>query len=301
MKINIFLTILTAVILGALIAYGGWFEPTANPPEGNVAAPINVGNVGQAKEGGLQLNALGTAPAGLIVSGDATHGLVGIGTANPKNKLDVEGGAVIGSSYSGSVNAPADGLLIQGRTGIGIQTPGAKLHVSESTSLYPLRVDDTNDDDTPFVINSIGNVGIGVLEPSVKLEIQKTLRLNPFIQLGSDGLVLGAFDFFGPDTTGADWPWIVISGIVREANPITDPAGLLRFAVKRQTTIKPVIEIHPEGLRLVPTRDRTDGSCSIEGVVAYAESSSFLCFCREVPPGSGTLLWKRIDSPHTDC
>jgi hypothetical protein len=47
------------------------------------------------------------------------NGDVGIGVTSPKNKLDVEGGAVIGASYSGTNTAPANGLLVQGSVGIG--------------------------------------------------------------------------------------------------------------------------------------------------------------------------------------
>jgi hypothetical protein len=56
-------------------------------------------------------------------------GNVGIGTTTPANKLDVEGGAVIGASYSGTNAAPTNGLLVQGNVGIGTNVPNARLHV----------------------------------------------------------------------------------------------------------------------------------------------------------------------------
>jgi len=63
-----------------------WTEPTTFPPEGNVAAPLNVGNTGQSKSGGLILNT-GNAATGLIVA----YGKVGIGTTTPSYTLDVNG------------------------------------------------------------------------------------------------------------------------------------------------------------------------------------------------------------------
>ncbi|MBO3457954.1 hypothetical protein G7B40_036480 [Aetokthonos hydrillicola Thurmond2011] len=39
---------------------------------------------------------------------------VGIGTSNPQNKLDVKGGAVIGSTYAGTRTADANSLLVEG-------------------------------------------------------------------------------------------------------------------------------------------------------------------------------------------
>lgn len=63
-----------------------WTEPSQTPPGGNVNAPINVGNTGQSKSGGLILNT-GGAAIGLIVD----KGYVGIGTNSPAKKLEVKG------------------------------------------------------------------------------------------------------------------------------------------------------------------------------------------------------------------
>lgn len=49
-----------------------WQEPTQAPPEGNMAAPLNASNVGQAKAGGLILNT-GGAATGLIVDKGETQ------------------------------------------------------------------------------------------------------------------------------------------------------------------------------------------------------------------------------------
>jgi len=73
------------VIIGiTLKLVSAWVEPEQYPPGGNIAAPLNTGNVGQSKQGGLTLN-IGGAQYGLIVK----NGLVGIGTDTPKAVLDV--------------------------------------------------------------------------------------------------------------------------------------------------------------------------------------------------------------------
>jgi hypothetical protein len=63
-----------------------WTEPAVTPPGGNVDTPINVGNIGQIKAGGLILNT-GGATNGLIVQ----SGNVGIGNPSPElwTKLDI--------------------------------------------------------------------------------------------------------------------------------------------------------------------------------------------------------------------
>lgn len=50
------------------------------------------------------------------------NGNVGIGTITPANRLDVEGGAAIGATYSGTSTAPTNGLLVEGKTLIGTTT-----------------------------------------------------------------------------------------------------------------------------------------------------------------------------------
>jgi len=59
---------------------------------------------------------------------------VGIGTASfvPLNRLDVKGNMVVGTNYSGVNTAPANGLLIEGNTGIGTTAPTQKLDVTGS-------------------------------------------------------------------------------------------------------------------------------------------------------------------------
>jgi len=58
-----------------------------------------------------------------LIFGDFITGQVGINTRTPKNKLDVTGNMAIGSSYAGTKTAPANGLIVEGQTLIGISTP----------------------------------------------------------------------------------------------------------------------------------------------------------------------------------
>lgn len=60
---------------------------------------------------------------------------VGIGTNDPKSKLDVNGGITVGNTYSGVNTAPANGAIIEGTVGIGTSNPNTKsaLDVSSTT------------------------------------------------------------------------------------------------------------------------------------------------------------------------
>jgi len=60
------------------------------PPGGNVPAPLNVGPTGQTKDANLVLNLLNVSANGLLVP----FGNVGIGTANPQSRLQVDNGYI---------------------------------------------------------------------------------------------------------------------------------------------------------------------------------------------------------------
>jgi trimeric autotransporter adhesin len=55
--------------------------------------------------------------------------ITGLGTTSPQSRLDVEGNAVIGATYSGTNAAPLNGLLVEGSVGIGAPTPSEKLDI----------------------------------------------------------------------------------------------------------------------------------------------------------------------------
>ena len=98
------------------------------------------------------------------------QGKVGIGTSTPLSKLDVEGGAAIGSSFAGNAVAPPDGAIIQGKVGIGWHDPLSLLDVNGGAVIgyaYAGAVPAPTDG-----LLVVGNVGIGTAFPGSKLAVE---------------------------------------------------------------------------------------------------------------------------------
>jgi uncharacterized protein (TIGR02145 family) len=123
---NLFAWGLVFLLIG-IYAFG-WTTPTEDPPGGNIVLESGATPVGST--GYIQFNDDGNLGADSNLFWNNTDKRLGIGTTAPKNKLDVEGGGVIGATYSGTNTAPSNGLLVQGNVGIGTTSPGTKLEVA---------------------------------------------------------------------------------------------------------------------------------------------------------------------------
>ncbi|HXA01603.1 MAG TPA: hypothetical protein VNW99_06425 [Cytophagaceae bacterium] len=122
-----------------------------------------------------------TLPTGfsLGVKGKSYFGdKVGIGTTAPLNKLDIAGGAVIGSSYAGVNTAPANGLLVQGNVGIGNNFSSTTLPYASFQHWnqwgWPLSMgsfSNTNYSTTGYATTYLGfNAGLNTSTSKVQLE-----------------------------------------------------------------------------------------------------------------------------------
>jgi hypothetical protein len=80
---------------------------------GNAGTLAGTHFIGTTGEQALSLKANNTEGVYILPSGK-----IGMGTQSAQNSLDVEGRAVIGATYSGMNTAPANGLLVEGITGL---------------------------------------------------------------------------------------------------------------------------------------------------------------------------------------
>jgi len=130
---------------------------------------------------------------------------VGIGTSTPQNRLDIEGGVAVGTSYSGSSAAPANGMIVQGNVGVGTTNPVYPLEVkttadnifatgieNESATGHGLSVRvgssgtegafqvyrDEGIASTLIKVQANGNVGIGTSSPGEKLDVNGNVKLG---------------------------------------------------------------------------------------------------------------------------
>lgn len=130
----------------------GWDEPGSSPPSGNVAAPLNTGNITQYKSGALGIG-------GLFETDNETHlailgGNVGIGTASPGQMLELyrdNADSVI------RFHDPGDAWF-----SIGIDRDTLKFHINQGLGVGT---------STGLIIDQSNNVGIGTADPSQKLDV----------------------------------------------------------------------------------------------------------------------------------
>jgi hypothetical protein len=165
--------IILSILLVAAFIYAqqnNWQEPTQNPPQGNVPAPLNVGNQGQAKEGGLILNT-GGAQNGLIVH----SGKVGIGTGDNTIVFTLTVNNDLGVSSGEKLLAVIRRSEIQesGGVAIGYYSNGNNVTggIIRSTNNLPLFIGAPNAGQALTISANTGNVGIGTTTPGQKLDV----------------------------------------------------------------------------------------------------------------------------------
>ena len=121
---------------------------------------------------------------------------VGIGTNDPKSKLDVNGGITVGNSYSGVNTAPANGAIIEGTVGIGTNNPNTRLEVGGGN----IRVSHTGDAKFEFFGSSSdrGFVGWQATNPAGATAGTAAAPRNRFLgPLGGLAAGLGLAALFG--------------------------------------------------------------------------------------------------------
>jgi len=146
-------------------------------------------------------------------------GNVGIGTTTPRNKLDVEGGAVIGATYSGTNTAPTNGLLVEGNVGIGTASPQGALNVDNTGEAKGLGVifdtyHEPTTDATPTTIATISTAtdkayGLTVTIIGIKSDGSDIAHYIRYASYKNDGGTLTEVDETDEHTVEDDANWDV--------------------------------------------------------------------------------------------
>lgn len=191
---------------GVMIAYANWTPPSWTPPPPTTPpncpagspgcdAPINVGTAPQIKQGGLTVAATSLGVGFLVLNGN-----VGIGTASPGAKLDVQGtirtGAAAGVStpielggaspigvgavhysyidFHGDDTYTDYGLrVLRGNTGPDAISQLVHRGTGDFflTALEPAAIKLRTANVDRVIIGASGNVGIGMTNPTTKLDV----------------------------------------------------------------------------------------------------------------------------------
>ena len=177
-KSSYWLSVVTlGIILGLSIQFAkAWTEPTDTPPDGNVEAPINVGDNIQYKAGTLGIGKILHGYSNAIFDGN-----VGIGTTSPAYKLHIVGEAFIAPSSSGRYHFTSSSTSGYTTTFNMDNTALSIGHNSASRALN-LRTGNAN----RLTIAGNGNVGIGTNpNSSHRLYVSGSSRTTENMRVGT--------------------------------------------------------------------------------------------------------------------
>ncbi len=115
------------------------------------------------------------APGIFIKNVDAATNPLAVGIGGfitPGSMLSVKGNGAIGDTYS-SINAPTDGLIVEGKVGFGTSSPFSRFSLqgpsaSATTSLFAVA---SSTKQTLFNILASGNVGVGTSSPYTNFSV----------------------------------------------------------------------------------------------------------------------------------
>ncbi len=186
MRFRLFLILIGVVVLSLASGLGlryalAWTEPGADPPDGNVPKPINIGTDSQTKFGDLTIGGNFVVSKGQIV-GVPGGGNMGVGTLNAE-QLCIQGNCR--NNWPEAVNAFVD----EGNIGFG---PTAILGTNDNV---PLSFE-TNGVGR-MMIGAAGNVGIGTTNTAYnlmvggtapKIYLLPTPGSNPELDFGSPAI-----------------------------------------------------------------------------------------------------------------
>ena len=88
---------------------------------------------------------------------------VGVDQTNPINKLDINGNLSVGSNYSGTFTAPANGAIFEGQVGIKTELPQADLHVNGTIRIGSLIGTSNN----LVIADTLGNLSTMAIPPTI--------------------------------------------------------------------------------------------------------------------------------------
>ena len=175
---------ITTVILGMIFSlllhtsYANWVEPEEEPAQGNVNPPINVSDITQTKEGGLNIATI--------------SGMVGIGTSSPQTNLHV----LSSTSTAIRITAGPGGVaaIDLGDSDVGDEDV-ARIRYNNSQEMLRIATNPSGDNQwNDLVISGNNYIGLGTDDPKQRLHVYDSVS-NAIIRINSQATSLAGIEF----------------------------------------------------------------------------------------------------------
>ena len=231
---------------------------------------------------------------------------VGIGTNDPKSKLDINGGLTIGSGYAGSVAAPTNGAIIEGPVGIGTTNPDSKAALDVNSTTQGILVPRMSTTQR----NAISSPATGLTIYNTTLNCMEYFNGTGWLNHCTGAITAPTGGNASSGGTAVVLSWTSTVGCSVGAGTNNSPAGVIRGGVNETmvqgvaapatASITLVANVTSTGTYTISTNTLNGVTFSASGTFGATGSQTVTLTPTGTPTAAGNFKWATVLTPSID-